>query len=141
MDIVADRIDHVANRLRGQLRAVAAIASTGEKQLGTMEVEAGRPALVHLDMRLAVADHAAMRRAHRRQRKAIGRRTRGDPQDGGFAPEQLGKSCVEPLRQRIAVIGRIGPIGGAQRLPHLGVYACGIVGHETHWNAPTQPGV
>ena len=135
--IVADRVDHRANRVRRQLGTL----SIGQHQLGPVKKEARRAALVHFDMRLTMADHAAVRGHHRTQRKAIGRSARCDPQHRNFASEKLRKPIVELLRMRIAVIRRIGTIGGTHRLPHLRMHAGGIVGEKSHWNAPKLPGV
>ena len=62
VDVVADRIENGLDGLRAQLRVIA----LRKQQLGAMEVEPRRAAFVHLDMRLAVAHHAAVRRNHRR---------------------------------------------------------------------------
>ena len=75
MDVVADRVDHALDRLRGQLRAFA----IGEHQLGAVGVEAGRAAFVHFDMGFAVADHAAVGRDHGGKCEAIGCRAGGNP--------------------------------------------------------------
>ena len=76
VDIVADGVEHRLDGSRAELGALA----VGEDQLGAVEVEPGRTALVHLDMRLAVAQHAAVRGDHGRQREAVGSGAGGDPQ-------------------------------------------------------------
>ena len=46
--------------------------------------------------------------------------------------EQVGESAVEPLAPRVAVIGGVEPVGGGDRLDHLGVRGRRIVGEEAH---------
>jgi hypothetical protein len=103
VDVVADRIDHRADRVGRQLGARAG----GGEQLGAVGVEFGRAAFVAIDVRIAVADHAAVRRAERRQREAVGRRAGWHPQHADLRAEQIGKGAVEPLRPAIAVIGGV----------------------------------
>ena len=59
VDIVADRIDRGAHRLRRQLRAFA----LAQDQLGPVEEKARRTAFGGRDMRFFVAHHSAMRLA------------------------------------------------------------------------------
>ena len=129
VDIIADRINHPADRIGGQLRAIP----VGEQQLGTMQIETGRTAFIHFDMRLAVADHPAMRRHHAGQRQAIGSRSGGNPQHRTIAAEQIAKSIVEPGRQRIAIIGRVRLIRRAHGVPQKGMDRRCIVGQELLW--------
>ena len=63
MHVVADPGEHARHRIGRQLRA----RSVGEQQLGAVEVEARRAAFVVLDMRVAVADHRAVRLAQARR--------------------------------------------------------------------------
>lgn len=97
-----------------------------------MEVEPGRPALVDLDMRFAMADHAAMRLDQAGERKAVRRSSGRGPQHSAVPPEDLGKGSIEPLAQRIAVIGRIGGVRRLHRAPQRGMDRSGIVGEEQH---------
>src|SRR3546814_10476166 len=69
MDVVAHAIECGGDRFGGQLGAGA----VREPQLGAVGVEFGRAAFVILDMRVAVADDAAVRRAERGEREAVRR--------------------------------------------------------------------
>src|SRR3546814_3714530 len=69
MDVVAHACECGGDRFGGQLGAGA----VREPQLGAVGVEFGRAAFVILDMRVAVADDAAVRRAERGEREAVRR--------------------------------------------------------------------
>ena len=137
MDIVADRIDRGADGLRRKLRALP----RHQQQLGAVEVEAGRAAFVHLDMRFLVAHHRAVRLDHGRQREAVGGGAGRHPQCSAVAPEQIGEPRIELARQAIAIIGRIRSVGGMHRLPHERVDGGGVVGEKLHRNAHRAAGV
>jgi hypothetical protein len=101
MHIAADRTGDGADAVRRQLGVLA----IGQQQLGTMGEKARRAALVILDMSVAVADHSAIRLHHRRQSKAVGRRTAGHPDRADRATEQRRKGFVQRLGQAVIVIG------------------------------------
>ena len=78
---------------RGSLSGVSfAPSPSAEHQLGAMRVEFGRAAFVVLDMRVAVADDAAVRRAQRGEREAVGGGARRHPQRAHLGPEQRRRS-------------------------------------------------
>jgi predicted GNAT family acetyltransferase len=103
--------------------------------------KARRAAFVHLDMCLAVAHHGAVRRHHRAQRQAIGRRAGRHPQPRAGCAEQRRKGFVQRAAQRIGIIGKIGRIGRLHRGPDAGVDGSGVVGEEMHGNRHDREGV
>jgi hypothetical protein len=97
---------------------------------------------VDLDVRLPVADDAAVGRTQGGERKTVRGGASGDPQHGNLALEQRTERLVEVARQGIVVVRRVGLVRGAHRLPHAGVDGGGIVGKElAHRNAPSFAGV
>jgi hypothetical protein len=135
MHIIADGRDQRGDAFGRQLRAVAIC----QHQLSAVEEEAGRAALVHFDMRLTVAHHPAVGRAHRAKREAVRGCPRRHPQRRALAPEQRGKARVERGRQRIAIIGIVRLVGSAHRIPQPGVDGGGVVGQEGFCEAHRQP--
>jgi hypothetical protein len=99
----------------------------GQQQLGAMRVEFGRPAFVILDVRVAMAHDAAIRRAKRGKSERICRRSGGDPERLHFGLEKLGESLVQPRARRVAVIGGIDVIGRGDRRQHFRANRRGIV--------------
>ena len=75
---------------------------------------------------------AAIGRAQRREREAIGGGAGRHPEGADLGPEQVGEGAVEPPAPLVAVIGRVEPVGGGDRLDHLGVRRRRIVGEEAH---------
>ena len=92
-----------------------------------MRVKFGRAAFVDLDMRLRVADDAAVRWAKRRESQRVCSRSRRNPERGDFAFEQLGKRRIERFAESIAVIGSIDMVGAGYCFHHLRVNRGGIV--------------
>jgi len=121
-----DRIKHCGNGCGGELRTIA----LRQHQLGAVKKETGRAALVDFDMRFLMAHHPAMRLHHGRQRQAIGRRAGGDPDRRTVTPKQIAEARIQFGAQAVAVIGIVGRIGGAHRLPQPGMNGGGIVGQE-----------
>ena len=83
-------------------------------------------------MRFAVTDDPLVRLAHRGERERIGRRARRHPHRLDIGFEQVGKSAIQLRAQRIAIIGRILPIGLGQRFQQLGVYRRGVIREKSH---------
>ena len=128
VDVVGDRIENGPDRLGRQLRADA----VGKEQLGAVGVEFRRAALVVLDVRVAVADDPAVRRAECCEREAVSRGTGGDPEDCDLGLEQRGQTAVELLAPRVAGIGGVERVGGGDRGHDLRVDPGGVVGEEAH---------
>jgi hypothetical protein len=89
----ADRGDQRFHRRRRQFRA----GPLADQQLGAAGIEFGRAAFVILDMGLAMADDAAMRRAERGQGEAVRGRAGRHPKRLDIALEQSGEGRIQPL--------------------------------------------
>ena len=126
MHIVADRIDQSGDPLRRQLCAFART----QHQFGAVEIEAGRAALVHFDMRFLMAHDPAMRLAHGRKREAICRGARCCPDSRALAAEQIAEALIKPRRQGITVIRIVSAVRCPHGFPNLGVDWRGIVREE-----------
>ena len=131
MHILADAGDGSVDCRGGDSGAI----TIDQDQFGAVSIEPRRAAFVGFDMRLAVADHPAMRGHHAGQREAVGGGSGGDPHHRAGPPEQRAERRVQRQAQRVVVIRRLRRIGGAQRIPHGGVDAGGIVGQELHRRA------
>jgi hypothetical protein len=131
VDIVAHSGEQRRNGVGRQLGAFP----FGEQQLGAMGVEFGCAAFVILDMGIAVADDAAIRRAQLGQGQRVGRRAGRHPQRRHFRFEQVGKGAVQPLAPAVAVIGRIEAVRLMEGGHDLGAGGGGIIGKETHFAA------
>ena len=106
MDVVRDRIRDRRDAFGRQLGA-----RPGDRhKFGAVRIEFGRAAFVILDMRVAVAQHSAERRAQGGEGERIGGGSGRHPQDGDLAPEQFGQARIERAAQRIAVIGGVDPV-------------------------------
>ena len=128
MDIVADRR---AMRFHG-FRRQPGPWPVEQHQLGTAGEETGRARLVLLDMRLAVADHALMRRTHGCKRQTIGGGTGRYPERLDIGFEEVGKGRIQPRAQRVAVIGGVRRIRGCKRVEKPWMYRGGIVREKSH---------
>ena len=128
VDVVGDRVDDCADRVGGQFGPVA----VSEEQLGAVGVEFGRAALIVLDVRVAVADDPAVRRAQCGEREAVGGGAGGDPEHRDLGLEQFGQPAVELLAPRVAGIGGVERVGGGDRGHDLRVDRGGVVGEKAH---------
>ena len=68
-----------------------------QQQFRAVEKETGRAAFIHLDMRFAVAHHAAVRRHHGAERKTIRRSSGRNPEHRHLAPEEPAERLLEVL--------------------------------------------
>src|SRR5205823_13022176 len=103
-----------------------------QDQLGAAGKETRRSCFVDFDMRVFVADDAAVGWAERRKGETIRRSACRDPKGADFGLEQLGKSAVEARAPRIVVVGRVELVRSGDRLHHLRVRGGRIVGDEAH---------
>ena len=130
VDIVADRIDRCANGLRRQFGASAFC----QNQLGPVEEKTRRTAFIHFDMRFFMADYRSVGRDHGGEREAVRCGPGACPEYRAWAAEQLRKPVVQRRAQPIAVIGRIGLVGGLEGVPDRRVHCGCIVGEKQHRN-------
>src|SRR5690242_21459027 len=91
MNILADVVAGGGDRLGRDLPSVA----VEEDQLGAAGEEARSSGFIHLDVRVAMADDAAIRRAKRGERKAIGRRAGAYPESSNVGFEKFREGAVE----------------------------------------------
>src|SRR3546814_18776032 len=100
MDVVAHACECGGDRFGRQLGAGA----VRQPQLGAVGVDFGRAAFVILDMRSAVADDAAVRRAEHREREAVPRGHARPPQGAELGFAERRKAIVELRAPAVAVI-------------------------------------
>jgi hypothetical protein len=118
-DAVAGRDDRFGVDLRPGPIEQHELAAAGKK--------AGRAGFVDLDMRVLVAQDGPIWRAQRAKSDAVSGGAGGHPESADFRLEQVGEGAVEPLAQRIAVVGGVDAVRGGDRRDYVGVRGRGIV--------------
>src|SRR4029453_3502386 len=99
MHVLADSADGSFDRIGGDLRS----GTLDQHQLGSAGEEAGRPRLIHLDVRVLVADDSAKGWAKGGKCEAIGGGAGAHPERSDIALEEVGEGEVQLLAPLVAV--------------------------------------
>ena len=103
-----------------------------QRQLGAMSVKFWRATFIILDMRVLMAQHAAIRRAEASKGNRIGGSARRNPNRCHVLFKDVRQQRFKRLANGIPIISRIDMIGPSHGLKHSRMHTGGIVRKKAH---------